>query len=322
MKFKFRISDLKLALLIIASFFSFNLISGQQVPLYPISYRIFNPFIFNPAIAGSKDFFSIDIISGKNGRSNSLIGSVNGRLSKSGNAYFSSSNVPKFTNFGVGGLVFNELNGLSRNTGVTLAGSYHFQIDENELSFISVGVAGKAVNNHFVGIPELGDTAKNTFFPNLDLGVYYYSPGFYAGLSVTNLLGDPDGTDTLGLYSVPVSLQLFFQVGYRIVVSKSLNIVLEPSLIVNSDDSFSLKVSEMIEPALKLYAGNFCLGTYFNDFNNTSFFFQYKYPGFSIGTYFALPNNSPFYKKPLMAEITLGINISAIKSGSSRLNHW
>jgi hypothetical protein len=33
-------------------------------------------------------------------------------------------------------------------------------------------------------------------------------------------------------------------------------------------------------------------------------------------------NGSPFYKMPLRAEVVLGLNISAIKSGISRQNHW
>ena len=93
-------------------------------------------------------------------------------------------------------------------------------------------------------------------------------------------------------------------------------------MIINSDDTFSGEIIDMIEPALKLYAGNFCIGTYFNDFDKFSFFFQYKYPAFYISTYFALPNNSPFYRDPLVAEFAVGVNISAIKSGFSRLYHW
>jgi type IX secretion system PorP/SprF family membrane protein len=322
MNLKSNIPFIKTVLFILMFAVYTNQSSGQQTPQYPVSHRIFSPFVFNPAVIGSKDFFSADLIAGKSGESNSQIISANGRLSKPGNDYFSSPNTPEFTNIGVGGFVFNDLNGLSTNSGIGLSGSYHFQLDENALSWFSAGVSAKAVLNQYSGNPDLSDTAKNTFFPGFDAGVYYYNPNFFAGLSVTNILGDPDGADTLGLYSIPVSRQLFFHAGYRIVLSKSLNVVLEPSLIVNSDDSFSQKVSEMIEPALKLYAGNFCLGTYFNDFSKTSFFFQFNYPAFSLGTYFELPNNSPFYKKPLLAEISLGINLSAIKSGSTRFNHW
>jgi type IX secretion system PorP/SprF family membrane protein len=295
---------------------------GQQAPLYPVSYRIFSPFIFNPAIAGSKDFFSLDLLTSKLGNFNSQIASCNLRLPKSHHDYSSSPDSPEFTKIGIGGSVFTDLNGLSRNTGITAAVSYHIPLGKKNLSFLSFGVSGKGIYNQYSGKTDLSDTAKNTFIPNLDAGVYYYNQSFFAGISATNLLGNPDKPDSLGVYKIPVSTQLFFQIGYKIVLSKSLNILIEPSIVINSDDSFSKKIKDMLKPELKLYAGSFCAGTYFNDFSKKSFFLQYKYPRFYIGTYFELPNNSPFYKNPIRAELAFGINLSAIKHGSSMVNHW
>lgn len=302
--------------------FSFNVSDGQQIPLNPVSYRIFSPFIFNPAISGSKDFFSLDLIAGVKGNDKSQIISGNTRLSKKIPGYFSSPGATEFTKIGVGGFLFNDMNGLSRNIGAGASGSYHLQLDKQALSFISFGAAAKAVYSIYSGNPELSDSAKNTFFPNLDAGIYFYNPSFYAGLSATNLLGNPEDSDTLSISTIPVSRQFFFQVGYRFVINRSLNILLEPSVIINTDDSFSQKISEMIKPALKVYAGDFCLGTYFNDFSKISFFSQYKFPRLYLGTYFELPNDSPFFKKSLTAELALGINFSGIKSGFPRFNHW
>ncbi len=313
---------LKIILFITILSFSFNSIEGQQTPDYPISYRIFNPQIFNPAIVGSKDYFAIDFIAGKYGESNSQLLSGNLRLAKPQLDYFSSSAAPEFTNIGVGGFLFDDYSGLSRNIGIGGSASYHLQIDKDALSFLSFGVTAKAIFNKYSGNPDLGESAQSAFFPNFDAGVYYYSPSLYAGLSATNLLGKPKDSDTLDSYSIAASRQIFLNVGYKFVLIKSLDLILEPSLIINSDDSFSGKVIDMIQPALKLYAGNFCLGTYFNDFNKTSVFFEYKYKAFYVGTYFELQNGSPFYKTPLRAELMLGINISAIKSGISRQNHW
>jgi hypothetical protein len=35
--------------------------AAQQAPLHPISNRVFSPSVFNPAIAGSKDFMALDL---------------------------------------------------------------------------------------------------------------------------------------------------------------------------------------------------------------------------------------------------------------------
>jgi type IX secretion system PorP/SprF family membrane protein len=322
MDLKSFISVAKKVFIILISTFSFNLSNGQQMPFYPISYRIFDPFIFNPAIAGSKDFFNIDLLESNYNKSNSELVCGNLRLSKSHPDYFSSPDAPEFTHVGVGGVIYNELNGLSHNIGISGSVSYHIQLDKDALSFLSFGISVKAVSNHYSGDPDFSKPAKNTVFPNFDAGIYYYSKHLFVGVSATNILGNPEDPDSLGFYTIPVSHQLFFQIGYKVVLSKPLNILLEPSLIVNSDDSFSGKITDMLKPMLKLYIGNICIGTYFNDFNKTSFFFQYNYRRFYIGTYFELPKDSPFYKEPILTEFTLGLNISAIKSGISRRNHW
>lgn len=322
MNFKHKFLSVRSGLFILTFLFSTLLSSGQTTPLYPLSYRIFNPFIFNPAIAGSKDFLSADLIAGKYGKSNSQIISGSTRLSKSSPGYFSSRGSPEFTNIGIGGSLFNELNGSTRNNGISAAISYHLQADKNALSFLSFGVSGKAVYSQYSGNPELRDSARNTIYFSFDAGVYYYGENLFAGLSVTNIPGNPEEPDSMRVYTIPVSQQLFFQVGYKIALSKSLNILLEPSIIVNTDLSFSGEITDMIEPMLKIYAGSFCAGTYFYDFKKYSFFLQYKYPKFYIGTYFELPKNTPFYKSPIRAELAFGLNISAIKSGFSRNNHW
>jgi type IX secretion system PorP/SprF family membrane protein len=319
---KYYITVFKSTLFILILSFSFNSLKGQQTPDYPLSYRIFSPQIFNPAIVGSKDYFALDFVAGKYGEANSQLLDGNLRLAKPQTKYFSSSSAPEFTNIGVGGFLFDDYSGLSRNIGIGGSVSYHYQIDKDALSFLSVGVTAKAIFNKYSGDPDLSESPQNTFFPSFDAGIYYYGPNLFAGLSATNLLGKPKDSDTLDSYSIATSRQFFFNIGYKFVLIKSMNLVLEPSLIINSDDSFSGKVIDMIQPAIKLYAGNLMLGTYFNDFKKTSIFFKYKYKALCVGTFFEMQNGSPFYKTPLLSEVVLGLNISAIKSGFSRRNHW
>ena len=292
------------------------------MPLSPVSYRIFTPFIFNPAIAGSKDFASVDLLLSNYGKSNSQVAGINFRLAKPSPKYITSLSTPEFTNIGIGAYFFNDNTGLTHNLGGAVTGSYHLKLDKNALSFLSFGLSAKTIFNNYSGNPDLSSPAENNFLPNVDAGIYYYGTSLFAGLSGTNLLGNQEKPDTLDTYKIPVSRQIFFQVGYKLVLSRSFDLILEPSLIVNSDDSFSGKITDMFKPALKLYAGSFCMGTYFDDFNKISFFLQYQYSRLYVGTYFALPYNSPFYKQPIIAEFSIGINISAIKSGFSRGNHW
>jgi type IX secretion system PorP/SprF family membrane protein len=298
---------------------SLKVSDGQQDPFRPVSYRVFSPFIFNPAIAGSKDFCSLDIISSSLGKSNSQIISCNTRIKKTTSAYFSSPGDIKFTNIALGGSLFNDLDGKHRNIGLSGTFSYHIPLDKDLLSFISIGASFKGIYNVYAGDPDLVKPAKNTFLPNADLGVYYYSPKLYAGVSSTNLIGSPKDPDSTG---IPVSRQYFLIAGYKIILNRSLNIVLEPSIILNVDDSFTNKKSNIVQPQLKVYLQEFCLGTYFNDFDKISFFFQYRYPKFYLATYFEIPRGSPYFKKNLLAEFAVGINLSNLKLKSAGHNHW
>jgi type IX secretion system PorP/SprF family membrane protein len=304
------------------SVLSDNVSLGQQVPLNPISYRIFNPFIFNPAISGSKDFSSIDFIAAVQGSSKSQILGGNTRLSKRVPGYFLSPDIKEFTNIGIGGYIFNDQSDTSRNFGIGAGFSYHIPLDKKHLKFLSFGASVKVVKFSRDEVtstdPGLRQTAKNISYPNMDLGVYYYGPTFFTGISITNLLGNPEDPDITGEYDIPVTTQYFFQAGYKILLSRPLNIVLEPSILINDDGTSSQETKDMFEPMLKFYFENFCLGSYFNDFDKMSFFLQYKYPRFYFGVFFQLPKNTPYYKQAMVAEITLGLNLTKL----ARQSHW
>jgi type IX secretion system PorP/SprF family membrane protein len=299
-----------------------NLLKAQQTPLYPISQRLLTPFMINPAIAGSKDFFSIDLLTSNYNNDRSQLLNLNLRLSKTGPGYLSSRRAPQFSNFGLGVGIFNDLNGPTRNIGIIGAGSYHFNMDKEGLSFLSLGLSLKLVNSRYEGNHAIANSEESTVFPDFDAGIYYYNRSFFTGFSITNLIGSYQDAYNLEDYTIPSSRQLFYQIGFKAVVNKSLKIILEPSLYVNYSDTISTEWNQMLEPALKLYISNLCIGTYFYDFDHFSFFFQYKFPRFYLGTYFEVPKDTPFYKNPVRAEFAIGLNISSIKSGSLIFNHW
>lgn len=316
-------SLIKIFLLFQAAFL-FESVHGQQVPFNPVSNKIFNPFIINPAAAGNKDFMSFDLLAGFNGQSHSQMISGNTRLLRKASGYGTTRKIYSFSNIGAGGFAYNDYNNAdsTHNAGLSATVSYHIPLNSEALSFFSIGTSIKGMYHFSEGDSIMNIPYKEFYFPNADIGVYFYNPNSYAGISVTNILDPPDDTDTLMVYNVPVSRRFNLIAGYKFILSRSLNIVLEPSLIIHTDDSLSFDFKENIEPALRLYAGNFCIGTYFNDYSNISFFFQYRYPKFYVGTFFALPKDSPFYKKSLTAEIAMGINFAHNKSGFSQHGHW
>jgi len=290
---------------------------AQHTPLTPISNRVFTPFIINPAIAGSKDFMAFDLAATIQGNDFSQLLSGNSRIAKKGPRYFGAPVAKSFTQFGAGASIFNDVSGPSRNLGFSVATSYHLPLNDKNLSFISGGIALKGIYNIMDSISDLGAPKKKSFIPNVDAGIYLYGQNFFAGLSATNILGSMSDSTEMVLYNIPVSRQYFFIAGYKFVLSKSLDILLEPSLIVNLNDSLDFDKKETYNPMLKLYMDAFCIGAYLHDYDNLTFFFQYKFPKLYIGTLVDFPTNVPFYKKDLTVEIAAGINFGGI-SGSSR----
>ena len=300
---------------------------GQQVPLNPVSYKFFSPFIFNPAIAGSKDYSSINMLSTIYKNTSSQLISADTRLSKTIPGYFTSEDIRGFRNIGTGLTVFNDLNGNSRNIGAIGAMAYHIPMDKNYLSFLSFGAAVKGVYNY----PErslVNDTVfpvpsmEETFYPNLDLGVYYYNSKLFAGISATNFLGNPEDPDSLGVYGIPLSRQYFFHAGYKILLGRTSNIVLEPSVLINADDSNYREITSNIHPILKLYMMDFCVGYYYSDKSNFSFFFQYRYPRLYLGAFFELPKKSAYYIREPLIEITAGFNFAKKKTRIIDCSRW
>ena len=296
------------------------------MPLNPVSYRIFSPFVFNPAMAGCKDYSSINVIAAFHNKTTSQILSGDTRLSKKGPVYFSSPETKQFSNIGIGGAFFNDLNNASRNVGGAFAASYHIPVSKNNLSFLSFGGTIKGVYNTITNDASsdslLAIPPKKTFYPNMDLGVYFYNSNFHIGVSSTNIAGNPEAPDSLGRYEIPVSRQFHFQTGYKILLQRSMGIVLEPSVIFETDSFNSIKLFENVNPVVKLYLKDFCIGTYFNDRNSTSFFFQYKYPGVYLGAYLIIPKNSAFYIREPVIELTAGLNIKGKKTRSTNQSSW
>jgi type IX secretion system PorP/SprF family membrane protein len=257
------------------------------------------------------------------GNSSSQLISGNTRISKTKSGYFSSPDILEFKNIGIGGSVFKDINGLSRNIGISASGSYQFPLNTTHLSFLSFGVTVKGVYNTLDNDSTgPAHSFKKTFFPDFDLGIYYYGTSFFTGLSATNIIGNPWKSDSLEIFKIPVSRQYFFTAGYKILLSKSMNIVLEPSVLIFVNDSTIRKISDNINPIIKLYLEDFCFGTSFHSDRKISFFAQYRYPRFYLGAFYELPEKTAYFKKSPIVEFTLGINIQTDKSRFSNHSHW
>lgn len=312
------------SIFIVLSFIITAVSSGQDPVLNTAGIWVFNPSWYNPAITGSKDYNSISLSYGTGEDYHSLALNGETRLARRIKGYPNTPDYFSFSNTGIGYSVFNMSSENLHTTGLKATGSYHIRLNKSSMSFLSLGLSLQGTFNKISYAPdaEVPDSiiTKDTFDPNADLGLYYYSPSFYAGLSVSGLLEGilPDDS----IYYRHEERHYHLITGYKFLVYRPLNLLIEPSLVVSVSDTTFNSFEKRIHPMLKIYIDNFCVGTYYYDRDRLSVFFRYNYPGIYLGAFLSISRKSPYYKSTPTIELTAGFNLSYNKSRQYRRFHW
>jgi len=308
---KSRIASLSLVLLL--SGFGSILLHAQSVPSRLLSIPVYTPVILNPAYAGSKDYTNISLTSRALKWPDSQILNYNRRLSASDEPY---------SRVGFGAYAFQEQFDQSWNSGIALTAAYHFALDRQSLHFISAGATLKGI----FAVPKdrdesPSDSLSSEFRPNVDIGVYYYGPHAFGGISATTLFGaGAEGDSSLNF--ADFERQYHFQAGYKFLVSTKLGIVIEPSLIVSLDDQNISDPFHNIVPYLRVYLKDFYLGTYVKDLDLFALFFQYQFPRFYTGAFMEFPRVGYLNDDNIIFEITLGLNLGKNQPAFTQHRHW
>ena len=273
---------------------------GQAIPSGPLSIPVYHPVVLNPAYAGSKDFTHTTFTTKAVRNPYHLILSAHSRLMNS------NASVSKF---GLGGYTFLEQLEQSWSTGLSMAGSYHYTLDESRLHNLSGGAALKGIFSVPRSSDEaVGDTLSSTFNLDMDLGFYYYGPSAFGGISGTSLFDQSRG---LHLYG-----------GYKFLLNRNLAIVLEPSLLISFRGSTMGESNGQITPFLKLYMQNFYVGTYVKSDNLFALFFQYQFPRFYAGVFLEFPWKGYLNDDNIIFELSVGINLGLEKQKFLQHRHW
>ncbi len=286
---------------------------GQGAPSKLHSIPIYHPMVLNPAFTGSKDFTSISLTTKASKQPDTQIINFNTRLLSPDGL---------FSKLGIGAYAFQEQFDISWNTGLALAGAYHFSLDPQKINFISVGATLKGV----FAVPKTSsespsDSLSTKFRPNMDIGVYYYGPQVFAGISITTLFGTNINGDSTLNYS-DFSRQYNFQVGYKFLISKRLGIVIEPSLLTTLDSETISEPLNQIVPYLKVYLNNFYIGSYLKDLDIFALFFQYQFPKFYAGVFLQFPRVGYLNDENIIFEVSAGMNIGKGSPTFTQHRHW
>jgi type IX secretion system PorP/SprF family membrane protein len=164
------------------SIFTFGAVA-QQLPEF--SQYIYNDFLLNPAIAGTKDYAPVSLSArmqwvGFNNAPTMQIGSIHGALTK---------------NVGLGLSVTNVTTGPISNTSMQLAYSYRIKLNEN--TKLSFGVAPMLIQQSLqkdkLTLDNQNDNTFNrisgkTMIADVNAGLYLYGKKYFVSLSVPQLL--------------------------------------------------------------------------------------------------------------------------------------
>ena len=171
-------------------------VSAQQMPVY--SQYFVNGFVINPAMAGSDGTTKIqmsvrDYMIGIGESPKTITASINGRLLRHRIGVNKGKLTSQSGNVGMGGLIYNDCNGLVNRIGLQYTYAYHIHFYGSQLSFgLSAALSQTRIdadkldfNGHEPLLKEgFGNLA---YVPDAVLGVFYKRQEYYTGLTVSNL---------------------------------------------------------------------------------------------------------------------------------------
>jgi type IX secretion system PorP/SprF family membrane protein len=227
-------------------------LNAQQLPTY--TQYLNNAFLINPAIAGSDGYTSLNTtyrkqwIGLQNSPTTYSISAQTRLLRKSFRIV--SRNVRKNVlkpstkgRVGLGGFVFNDINGLIGRTGVNLSYAYHIYLYQSQISF---GLAAQAFQYRIdaAALEFAGDydpiTKEGlklvTFIPDANAGFYWTSDKYFVGVSANQLFQSVLKLGSSDLGELKLYRHYYLLGGYTFPINREFE--LEPSALITTTDQF------------------------------------------------------------------------------------
>lgn len=211
-----------LLLLVLLVIFSVN---AQQLP--QLSQYQFNDYIFNPAVAGSRQTFEL-----RSGHRYQWVG-----IQDAPRTFTLSGISPVGEKMGVGGYLFTDNVGPTRRTGLQFSYAYHLRLNEQlKLSLsLSAGILqflidGSKIQLHDPGDPAMDEQLRGQTVADAKFGFLLYHDRFWFGASAPQILRNKvyflDESETLS----QMNDHYFVMGGYRLPLGEDFR--LEPSFLV------------------------------------------------------------------------------------------
>jgi type IX secretion system PorP/SprF family membrane protein len=285
-------------------------LKAQQSPQY--SLYMMNPFVYNPAIAGTHNYYQI--------RSNHRFqwaGFKDAPITNSISAFGPHSK----KDMGFGGIISNDVTGPTSRT--SISGVYSYNLKMTSDIRISMGLSVGMIQYKIDGtkiimdpdmvtdLPDnaLGSAVYSKFMPDASVGVYVYASNFFGGFSANQLINNKfkTGPDELGLSKL--SSHFYLIGGYKYFIDRQWAI--EPTLILKKviPAPFQLEIDCKV-----IYNNMLWGGLAFRTSDAVSILMGYThqkkfYLGYSFDYTFTAIRNYTFGSH----EIVMGVNFNPIK---------
>ncbi len=212
---------------------------GQQYHNFSLNQE--NQFVFNPAVAGTDEYFDI----GASFRKQWF------NIDQAPYSVYMGAESPiKYQDIGLGGFIIQDATGPISQTAFNFSFAYHIDFGRGyktqtqdirlDKSLLSFGFGLNLVQYRLDGTKiELDDETDELFLnkrgarfnPDINFGIYYKSKWVYAGISVPQLLGLNINMSENGReVNIKKGQHLYAQVGVRIPITTDHTWFLEPSV--------------------------------------------------------------------------------------------
>lgn len=166
---------------------TFTVLSARAQQLPQLTQYQFNDYVFNPAVAGTRNMFEL-----RSGHRYQWVG-----IQDAPRTFTLSGTTPLGSKMGVGGLLFTDIVGPTRRTGLQFSYAYHLKLTEDlKLSLALSGgllqflIDGSKIQLHDTGDPVMDDQLRGGIEADATFGGMLYHPKYWLGVTVPQLMGN------------------------------------------------------------------------------------------------------------------------------------
>lgn len=322
--------------------------NAQEIPVYYHSQYLLNPYLINPAIAGSKDYSRLNLSVRQTaakiaGSPKTQILSYQTRLRKFLNLNKDAiKRGSEFSNVGLGGYIYNDASGPLKKVGFQLTYAYHLPLSRESIHYLSFGVSFTgftySVNYGELNIirdPLINEGTQRAFVPDANFGIYYYGKQLFGGISVAQIFQTPVKWSNDKFEQIPVKRNYFLFAGYKFLVMDK--IILEPSILykseniplpstyINPEEPSPIETSKynhQVDMNLKIYYQTIIAGLSYRMNQGLAAWGQYQYRNLFFGLAYEYPMSEIWNVSYGTFNVVLGINLGRGKNRFGDRRYW